>query len=366
MARLGRDEAFRHRTMELESLVIDAGRLPRPIVPAGFTASVLRTAARLSVRHSGCAISLWMPRRTLQWNSGGAIVPAAVAVLIVAAAVVRQTPSDGTTGAAFSVGSRRLLPFASAIMQPGARMVQVAGDFNGWNPAQTSLEQIDRRRVDGDDSVEAGPLRVHVRRGRTAVGCRSVRRRTERRWVWRAQRRARCSFRAEWEAHAMNDCMSPRGSISLQSLCVRLLLAGRWLRRSRMRHAPHGHSRRARQPPVVTRDGVRFVADARPTRAACSLAGSFNQWSAASHPLIRRKEDGLWAIVVPLPPGEHTFMYRRGWQAVGESADGGGLRRMTDLARGMASWWFAGKRAAVLAAVVWRLRRPSPRTPTPL
>jgi 1,4-alpha-glucan branching enzyme len=28
------------------------------------------------------------------------------------------------------------------IMQPGATSVQVAGDFNGWNPARTSLEQI--------------------------------------------------------------------------------------------------------------------------------------------------------------------------------------------------------------------------------
>ena len=28
------------------------------------------------------------------------------------------------------------------IMQPGAKTVQVAGDFNGWNPARTSLEQI--------------------------------------------------------------------------------------------------------------------------------------------------------------------------------------------------------------------------------
>jgi 1,4-alpha-glucan branching enzyme len=28
------------------------------------------------------------------------------------------------------------------IMQPGAKTVQVAGDFNGWNPERTSLEQI--------------------------------------------------------------------------------------------------------------------------------------------------------------------------------------------------------------------------------
>jgi 1,4-alpha-glucan branching enzyme len=28
------------------------------------------------------------------------------------------------------------------VLQPSARTVQVAGDFNGWNPAHTSLEQI--------------------------------------------------------------------------------------------------------------------------------------------------------------------------------------------------------------------------------
>ena len=28
------------------------------------------------------------------------------------------------------------------VLQAGARTVHVAGDFNGWNPARTSLEQI--------------------------------------------------------------------------------------------------------------------------------------------------------------------------------------------------------------------------------
>ena len=27
-------------------------------------------------------------------------------------------------------------------MQPGARSVQIAGDFNGWNPGRTSLEEV--------------------------------------------------------------------------------------------------------------------------------------------------------------------------------------------------------------------------------
>ena len=61
-------------------------------------------------------------------------------------------------------------------------------------------------------------------------------------------------------------------------------------------------------PPVATPGGVRFVI-ARPDAASVALAGSFNEWSAASHPLARMKSGGLWTIVVPLPPGEHMFMY---------------------------------------------------------
>jgi 1,4-alpha-glucan branching enzyme len=60
--------------------------------------------------------------------------------------------------------------------------------------------------------------------------------------------------------------------------------------------------------PVVTPAGVRFsVAAAGATSVA--LAGAFNQWSAASHPLTRDGRSGVWTIVVPLPPGEHPFMF---------------------------------------------------------
>src|SRR5437899_7722356 len=61
-------------------------------------------------------------------------------------------------------------------------------------------------------------------------------------------------------------------------------------------------------PPAVTPAGVRFVL-MRADAANVTLAGSFNQWSASSHPLVRAKAGGLWAIVVPLPPGEHAFMF---------------------------------------------------------
>ena len=60
--------------------------------------------------------------------------------------------------------------------------------------------------------------------------------------------------------------------------------------------------------PVVTPAGVRFVLTNSEARSV-ALAGSFNHWSASSHPLAREGSRGFWTIVVALPPGEHLFMY---------------------------------------------------------
>src|SRR5688500_13750069 len=60
--------------------------------------------------------------------------------------------------------------------------------------------------------------------------------------------------------------------------------------------------------PAVTPAGVRFVMRNREA-GSVALAGTFNEWSALSHLLVLTKTPGLWTIVVPLPPGEHQFMY---------------------------------------------------------
>ena len=60
--------------------------------------------------------------------------------------------------------------------------------------------------------------------------------------------------------------------------------------------------------PVVTPAGVRFVM-AYPQARSVALAGSFNQWSTVSHPLVPATTPGVWTTVVPLPPGEHLFMF---------------------------------------------------------
>jgi 1,4-alpha-glucan branching enzyme len=60
--------------------------------------------------------------------------------------------------------------------------------------------------------------------------------------------------------------------------------------------------------PRVTPAGVEFVYIDN-TAKSVALAGVFNQWSTTSHPLARGAAPGSWTIVVPLPPGDHPFMF---------------------------------------------------------
>jgi 1,4-alpha-glucan branching enzyme len=60
--------------------------------------------------------------------------------------------------------------------------------------------------------------------------------------------------------------------------------------------------------PVTTSDGVRFSLVHRDAKSV-ALAGTFNQWSIASHVLWRDATSHVWRLVVPLPPGEHLFMF---------------------------------------------------------
>lgn len=151
VVRLGRDEALRQRLIELEQLVLDVSRLPRPVVPDGFVARVMeRTAPAQSTWHR-LVDTIWTPR-TLQWNLASAVALACL-VLIAMGGVVAgglawlpgrgMSPpysADAQTSAAADASSTVLVRLV--VLQPGARTVHVAGDFNGWNPARTPLEQM--------------------------------------------------------------------------------------------------------------------------------------------------------------------------------------------------------------------------------
>jgi len=150
IARLGRDAALRQRVIELEQLVLDAGGLPRPEVPGRFADGVMERIGRPDPVESvwrKIADTLWAPRE-LRWNLASAVAGLAVVGFIIGRLTLTPGQRSSTPGASDAPATAALAGAPSSVLirlvvvQPGARTVQVAGDFNGWNPARTSLEQI--------------------------------------------------------------------------------------------------------------------------------------------------------------------------------------------------------------------------------
>ena len=157
ISQLGRDEALRRRTIDLEQLLLDVTRLQRPTVPDGFMARVMEQTASSGAEAAQPAQRawwremtdmLWAPR-DLRWNLASAVALACLALLVVGGAVARRlSPKSGQPAAVAGAPSASTAAAASTVLvrlvvlRPSARTVQVAGDFNGWNPASTSLEQI--------------------------------------------------------------------------------------------------------------------------------------------------------------------------------------------------------------------------------
>lgn len=171
---LGRDAELRGRVLELEQLAMDAANLPRPVVPPGFAARVLKQAtalpsasvvspppprlrqglagalrakadgfSRTEIRTSTWRRALdafWAPR-AFRWNLAGAA--AFAVVLLAVGAVLATTLKRPAPMVAQSPTpqERRVVLVRLVVVQPGAHAVQAAGDFNGWNPTRTPLEQ---------------------------------------------------------------------------------------------------------------------------------------------------------------------------------------------------------------------------------
>jgi hypothetical protein len=141
LIRLGRDEELRERVVALERLSLEASQLPRPVVPDGFVAAVLKqTAAPSPSRWQRAMSALWTPH-AFQWNLAGAAAACVVLAAIAAGISSRwsSTPPAPVMTAVVTPAPERVL-VRLLVVHPGARTVQAAGDFNGWNPARTPLE----------------------------------------------------------------------------------------------------------------------------------------------------------------------------------------------------------------------------------
>ncbi len=146
------DPALRRRWLHLEMVVADATRLPR-LVPS------TRFLTELKTKIAPPAPSWWervwagvtIPR-TLEWNLAGAMAVVCVVLVAVAGLLtvmperVVEVPVAMTSTQTIAAGREQAAPqvfVRLVLLQPGARSVSVAGDFNGWNPANTPLERSD-------------------------------------------------------------------------------------------------------------------------------------------------------------------------------------------------------------------------------
>lgn len=144
IAQLGRNEDLRQRAVEMEQLLLDVSRLPRPRVPHGFAERVLERTIPATSTRARLTEMLFAPR-DFQWNLAAAVGAAALLLLVVAGVVARsvRTPaSPGADSQSAAVAMPSTVLVRLVIVQPGAHTVQVAGDFNGWDPARTPLDEV--------------------------------------------------------------------------------------------------------------------------------------------------------------------------------------------------------------------------------
>jgi hypothetical protein len=140
--RIGRDGVLRRQVMALQHVAAAGSRLAKPTVSAAFVAGVLERTAFVApppARASRFAW-LWTPH-TMQWNLAQAT---AVVVLAVAAGFGVARTMDPRAPQTVPAGAAAAAPVMVrlVVLQPEARTVSAVGDFNGWDPARTSLQQV--------------------------------------------------------------------------------------------------------------------------------------------------------------------------------------------------------------------------------
>ena len=60
--------------------------------------------------------------------------------------------------------------------------------------------------------------------------------------------------------------------------------------------------------PEVTKEGVLFSFYA-PAAKSVTIAGSFNAWDSGKDRLAGPDKNGVWTIVLPLPPGRYEYLF---------------------------------------------------------
>lgn len=145
------DPALRRRWLNLEMVAAEAAQMPRIVPSAEFIRRVKAQTAPVAPGRWDRLSALFTMPRTLEWNLAGAMAAACLALVAVAGLIqfaperIVEVPvaAPPAQTASFDSISEPKVFVRLVLVQPAARSVSVAGDFNGWNPTQTKLERAD-------------------------------------------------------------------------------------------------------------------------------------------------------------------------------------------------------------------------------
>ena len=141
VAHMARDGALRRQVAALQGVTVAGSRMARPTVSAAFVAGVLERTAAVAPPAERVPRFAWLfTPHSLQWNlaQAAALVVLAVAAGFGVARTIDSRPA-GTVPAATTTPTPVMVRLV--VLQPDARSVHAVGDFNGWDPARTSLQQ---------------------------------------------------------------------------------------------------------------------------------------------------------------------------------------------------------------------------------
>lgn len=145
------DPSLRRRWLNLELVVAEAAQLPRLAPSARFFSQVQAQLAPTSISLWERIRATFTVPRTLEWNLAGAMAAACLAVVAIAG-LLRYAPERIVEAPVASAPVQQVAMGSAqetkvfvrlVLLQPGARSVSVAGDFNGWNPSQTKLDRTE-------------------------------------------------------------------------------------------------------------------------------------------------------------------------------------------------------------------------------
>lgn len=149
---MDRDPILRKQVLATEQMLLHSAQLPRIAVPPGFKDAILKQLAPAPANKKWWEPfwSLMFAPRVLHWNP--AMAMAAACLLLSMLWIVKQPiifsgpemlPTTSVMKANLPEHVEKPVMVRLVLLEPQARSVAVAGDFNGWQPQETPLQRTE-------------------------------------------------------------------------------------------------------------------------------------------------------------------------------------------------------------------------------